>query len=122
MAKNYVSGSPIRQEYLETAIRWIAVRDGLDTIEKYMALHQHDDNANQIWIYFKRVIEWADTIFPKYRKEMKGVEGGLLYNTYKDAELNPDALETAVSKLMADDEIGNKKGIYYYVLDGNEEI
>ncbi len=38
----------IRQEYLETAIRWIAARDGLDTIEEYMALHQHDDNANQI--------------------------------------------------------------------------
>lgn len=74
MAKNYVSGSPIRQEYLETAIRWIAARDGLDTIEEYMALHQHDDNANQIWIYFKRVIEWVETIFPVYRKEMKGIE------------------------------------------------
>ncbi len=120
MAKNYVSGSPIRQEYLETAISWIAARDGLDTIEEYMALHQHDDNANQIWIYFKRVIEWVETIFPVYRKEMKGIEWGLLYNTYKDAELDPDALEAAITRLMADDDVGNKKGIYTYVLDGEE--
>ena len=80
MAKDYVSGSPIRQEYLEKAIKWIADRDGFDTIEKYMALHQHDENANQIWIYFKRVIEWVETIFPNKRSKMKGVEWGLLYN------------------------------------------
>ena len=85
-----------------------------------MALHQHDANANQIWIYFKRVIEWVQTIFPVYRKEMKGVEWGLLYNTYKDADLDPDALETTIKRLMADDDVGNKKGIYTYVLNGDE--
>ena len=120
MAKNYMSGSPIRQEYLETAIQWIASRDNLESIEDYMALHQHDENANQIWIYFRRVIEWVETIFPVYRKEMKGIEWGLLYNSYKDAELDPDELEIRVSKLMADDEVGNKKGIYAYVLNGDE--
>ena len=120
MAKDYVTGSPIRQEYLETVIRWIARRDGLDSIEAYMALHQHDDNANQIWIYFKRVIEWAETIFPVYRREMKGVEWGLLYNDFKDKDLDPDKLEAEVSRLMADDDVGNKKGIYTYVLNGDE--
>ena len=40
-------------------------------------------------IFLKRVIEWVETIFPVYRKEMKGIEWGLLYNTYKDAELIP---------------------------------
>lgn len=120
MAKDYVTGSPIRQEYLETVIRWIARRDKLDSIEAYMALHQHDDNANQIWIYFKRVIEWAETIFPVYRREMKGVEWGLLYNDFKDKDLDPDKLEAEVSRLMADDDVGNKKGIYTYVLNGDE--
>ncbi|MDR3294757.1 MAG: hypothetical protein LBT26_02855 [Clostridiales Family XIII bacterium] len=33
-ASGYMKGSPIRQEYLETAIRWIAARDG-DEIEDY---------------------------------------------------------------------------------------
>lgn len=120
MGKDYVSGSPIRQEYLETAIKWIADRDGLPSIEEYMAIHQHDDNANQIWIYFKRVIEWVETIFPNKRKEMKGLEWGLLYNKYKDAELDPTALEIHIKELMMDDDVTNKKGIYTYVLTGDE--
>lgn len=116
MGKDYVSGSPIRQEYLETALEWISDRDKLKTIEDYMALHQNDDNANQIWIYFKRVIEWIETIFPNKRKEMKGIEWGLLYNVYKDAELDPTALENEIKTLMSDDDVTNKKGIYTYVL------
>lgn len=121
MGKDYVSGSPIRQEYLETAIRWISNRDGLSTIEAYMAVHQHDENANSIWIYFKRVIEWVETIFPNKRKEMKGIEWGVLYNSFKDAELDPTVLETQVKALMIDDDVTNKKGIYLYVLTGDEK-
>ncbi|MDN4083250.1 HNH endonuclease family protein [Paenibacillus polymyxa] len=121
MAKDYLSGSPIRQEYLETAIKWIADRDGLKTIEDYMALHQNDENANQIWIYFKRVIEWVQTIFPVKRKEMKSIEWGLLYYTYKDEELDPDELEQRIKTLMMDDDVTNKKGAYSYVLTGEEK-
>ncbi|MDE6425297.1 MAG: DUF262 domain-containing protein [Ruminococcus sp.] len=120
MAKNYMSGSPIRQEYLETAIKWIADRDGLESIEDYMAIHQHDENANAIWTYFKDVIEWVHTIFPKYRREMKGIEWGLLYNTYGNTELDSDALEKEIKRLMMDDDVTNKKGIYFYVLTYNE--
>ncbi|MDR2733417.1 MAG: HNH endonuclease [Spirochaetota bacterium] len=121
MARDYMNGSPIRQEYLETAIQWIAARDGLNTIEEYMALHQNDENANQIWMYFKRVIDWAQAVFPVKRKEMKGVEWGHLYNRYKDAELDPDKLEQRIAPLMRDDDITNKKGIYDYVLTGVEK-
>lgn len=121
MAKDYMTGSPIRQEYLETAIEWIAARDSLKTIEDYMALHQHDENANQIWIYFKRVIEWVQTLFPVKRKEMKGVEWGLLYNRFKDATLDPDTLETQIKKLMIDKDVTNKKGVYTYVLTLDEK-
>ena len=47
-----VSGSPIRQEYLETALSWI--NEG--KIEDYMAKHQHDQNAEELWQYFQDVI------------------------------------------------------------------
>ena len=120
MGKDYVSGSPIRQEILETTIEWIAARDGLPTIDSYMALHQHDENANQIWIYFRRVIEWVETIFPVKRREMKGIEWGLLYNEYKDIELDPSVLEAQIKKLMMDDDVTNKKGIYTYILTNKE--
>jgi hypothetical protein len=78
-----MNASPIRQEYLETALKWIAARDGLNSIEDYMALHQNDENASQIKIYFRRTTEWIQTIFPVKRNEMKGVEWGYLYNEFK---------------------------------------
>lgn len=58
--------------------------------------------------------------FPKYRREMKGVEWGVLYNTHGKKELDPAALEVEVARLMADDDVTKKKGIYSYVLDGEE--
>ena len=67
LAKDYVSGTPIRQDYLETALDWI--NNG--NIEDYMAKHQHQPNANELWLYFRNVIDWVKLTFPKYRKEMK---------------------------------------------------
>lgn len=64
-----MTGSPIRQEYLETVISWISN----DTIEQYMADHQHSPNANELWLYFTSVINWVKVVFVNYRKEMKGV-------------------------------------------------
>lgn len=121
MAKDYMNGSPIRQDYLETAIKWIAARDGLESIEDYMAFHQNDQNASQIWIYFRRIIEWVQTIFPEKRKEMKGVEWGFLYNEYKDVELDPGELEKRIKTLMMDDDVSNRKGIYSYILTHDEK-
>ena len=72
-----LNGSPIRQDYLETAISWISDRDGTD-IENYMATHQHDSSASALWIYYQNVINWVTTVFPNYRKEMKGIKWGLL--------------------------------------------
>ena len=120
IGSNYIMGSPIRQEYLETAIKWIAARDCLAAIEDYMARHQNDDNANQIWLYFQKVIQWVEAIFPKKRSEMKGVAWGLLYNVHKDRELDHDELEARVSALMMDDEVTAKKGVFQYVLGGDE--
>jgi hypothetical protein len=76
IASDYLNGSPIRQNFLETAIRWLAARDG-NEIEDYMAAHQHDTNCNEIWLYFQTVINWVKVTFPNYRKEMKGLEWGV---------------------------------------------
>lgn len=113
----YMAGTPIRQDYLETAISWI--NNG--NIEDYMAQHQHDNNANSLWLYFQTVINWVKANFPKYRKEMKGIAWGNLYNTYSAAELDPKVLEIEAARLMADDEVTKKKGVYEYLLTRNEK-
>lgn len=120
VGKDYMKGSPIRQEYLETTIRWAAERDGVPSIEQYMAIHQHDENASQLWLYYQRVIQWVKAIFPKYRKQMKGLDWGLLYNAHKDDELDPNRLEREVSRLIADEDVTKKAGVYEYLLTGNE--
>lgn len=118
MANKYLTGSAIRQDYLETAIEWIAGSKG--NIKLYMAKHQHDKTANELWNYFQCVISWATAVFPKYRKEMKGVDWGFLYKNYHEQDNDPDKLEAEVAKLMADSDVTNKKGIYAYVFDHDE--
>lgn len=116
-----LNGETNRQAYLETAIKWKAASDGVESIEQYMAIHQHDINALPLWQYFQSVITWVNAVFPKYRKEMKGIEWGMLYNEYKEIQLNATALEENVAKLMADDDVTAKKGIYPYLLTGKEK-
>ena len=111
-----VSGSPIRQEYLETALSWI--NDG--KIEDYMAKHQHDKNADELWQYFQDVIAWVRKTFPNYRKEMAHVNWGELYNKFKDKKLNAAKLETEIKELMQDEDVTKKSGIYPYVLTRQE--
>jgi hypothetical protein len=116
LASGYVKGSEIRQEYLETAIDW----QSQGKVEDYMSQHQHDNSATPLWHYFQNVINWAKATFPKYRKEMKGVDWGALYNRFQGTPLNTDKLEKRVAKLMMDDDVTRKSGIYPYVLDGDE--
>lgn len=116
LASKYMSGTPIRQDYLETAIAWRS--DG--KIEDYMSRHQHDENATPLWQYFQKVIGWVKATFPQYRREMKGVDWGAIYNQFKDAELDTDKLAKRAAELMMDDDVGRKAGIYHYVLDGDE--
>lgn len=117
IAKDYLTGSAIRQDYLETAISWINNGE----IQPYMAKHQQDPNANELWLYFQNVINWVKTIFPNYRKEMKGINWGELYNQFKDKPLNTVEIEKRITALMQDDDVTKKSGIYAYVLDGNEK-
>jgi hypothetical protein len=111
-----VSGSPIRQEYLETALTWI--NDG--KIADYMGKHQHDQSADELWNYFQNVIAWARATFTNYRREMSSVEWGELYNQFKDENLDADALEVEIAKLMQDEDVTKKSGIYGYALTRNE--
>jgi len=113
-----VSGSPIRQEYLETALSWI--NNG--KIEDYMAKHQHNKNAEELWQYFQDVIEWVRKTFSNYRREMSNVQWGELYNEFKEKRQNSNKLETEIKELMLDDEVTSKSGIYPYVLTRNEKF
>ena len=86
-----------------------------------MAKHQHHENAEELWQYFQDVIAWVHKTFTKYRKEMKGVEWGRLYNKYKDVVYVAQEIEEKTLKLIDDDEVQSLKGIYEYILTGEEK-
>lgn len=119
IAQDFLSGSAIRQEYLETAIKWISK----ENIEVYMAKHQFDPNASALWQYFNSVINWIETTFKptKERKKiMKGVEWGPLFDKYHEQVYDFKMIDNEVTRLVKDDDVTNKKGIYPYILTGDE--
>lgn len=123
LGRKFVKGLPIRQDYLETALSWISGGN----ITNYMSTHQHDVNANELWLYFNSVITWIETTFaldtnPKnYRKEMLGLNWGDLYNRFRNNMYDAKAIEKRVNELMANEEVTDKKGVYEYILSGENE-
>lgn len=123
LGRKFVKGLPIRQDYLETALSWISGGN----ITNYMSTHQHDINANELWLYFNSVINWIETTFaldtnPKnYRKEMLGLNWGDLYNRFRNNIYDAKAIEKRVNELMANEEVTDKRGVYEYILSGENE-
>jgi hypothetical protein len=121
IGSDYLNGSPIRQEYLETAIGWINGDDSSEGIKLYMAKHQHDPNATALWLYFQAVITWVNATFTNKRKKfMKGIAWGMLYNKYKDVVYDTNLIEEETAKLIADDDVEKNSGIYAYILTRDE--
>ena len=119
IGSRFVNGRAERQEYLETAIRWIM--DKGQTVEEYTAAHQHDKTATALWSHFQSVINRVESVFPNYRGTMKGVDWGGLYGRLKDESLDPEGLEAEIVRLMIDDDVTKKPGIYPYLLTGEEK-
>ena len=114
-----LNGTAIEQAYLATVLHWAARRDGIEKVDEYMSAHKDDANASQLWAYFSAIVTWVRTTFPKYRREMKGLDWGLLYDRYHQQIYDTQALEEQIRALMEDDEIMKKSGIYSYVLSGD---
>jgi len=118
MAGKYVKGVPIRQELLRMAIKW-ALDEG-ETLEGYMARHQFEPNADALWTDFRAVIDWVKAIFPNQISALKSVDWHALYHKHRHDVVDVAAIEKRCAELFADGEVTNPKGVYAYVLDGDE--
>lgn len=113
----YIKGSPNRQDYLRTALKWISQ----DNIDSYMSEHRYDNNVEELNTYFNTVIEWVSTVFISIDSSMRGLDWGVLYDTYHKNSYNPQAVDKIVKQLVADDEVTKNSGIYEYVLSGQNK-
>ena len=113
----FLKGDVKRQAFLETALDWVSKGN----IEAYMSKHRYDNNINELKTYFSSVIDWADSVFQDIRPEMCGLEWGRLYETYHNTPYNPTLVDERVSALLADEYVSDKKGIFEYVLGGEQD-
>ncbi len=117
VAGDYLDGTAIRQDYLETIIKWISDND----INEYMSRNQFEEDATELKEYFDSVFEWVVSTYPIYRREMKGVDWGFLYNTHKNSEFNSDDLEEKIQELYKNEEVTKQRGIFSYLITGDEK-
>lgn len=115
---DYLNGTAIRQDYLETAIKWI----NDDEVDEYMAKNQNEPTSIELWNYFQSVISWVESTFPHKRTLMKGVPWGKLYNEFHTNSYDPQTLEDEIESLISDDDVTNQRGIYQYVLSRKEKF
>jgi hypothetical protein len=113
----YVSGSVKRQDFLATALSWVAASKG-QGIESYMADHKLDLNINELKTYFNTVIDWVSGTLLDVKKEMCGLEWGRLYEKYHGQSYDPSLVSDTVQRLYGDVCVNKKSGISEYILGG----
>lgn len=117
----YIKGDPKRQEVLAVALEWIANSKGI-LVDRYMADHRHDKTIDSLLTYFTSVIEWVGSVFTRSPdKEMRGLEWGRLYEEYHSNSYSPAKIEMRLAELRADPAVYNSRGIYEFLLSGEQQ-
>jgi hypothetical protein len=110
----YISGSANRQDFLERAFEWVSK----DNVSEYMSRHRTNNNITELKDYFTSVIDWVSTVFADVESEMKGLEWGRLYETYRKKPYNSKTVSEEVKRLYADPYVKSRKGIFEFILGG----
>jgi hypothetical protein len=113
----YISGSANRQEYLECALEWVSKGN----VGEYMSKHRYDNSINELKLYFNSVIDWVSTVFIDVESEMRGIDWGRLYESYRKQSYNPQKVSEVVKKLYGDPYVKNRKGVFEFILGGSTD-
>lgn len=111
----YIAGNLKRQAYLECALDWVSH----GSIDSYMSKHRKEQNIDELKTYFTTVIEWISKVFTDVKSEMKGLEWGKLYETYHGRSYDPVRVSKEVHKLLDDDDVKDRRGVFEYILGGS---
>jgi len=111
----YISGDVNRQDFLKCALDWVSK----GSIDDYMSIHRFDNNINELKTYFNSVIDWISGVFTDVETEMRGLEWGRLYETYRKQPYNPQKVSEQVRELYADPYVKNRRGVFEFILGGS---
>lgn len=115
--RTYIKGDPARQAILERALDWVS--DG--HISDYMSQHRYDTNIDEMKNYFDTVIDWIDSVFEYTGSEVCGLEWGRMYRQYHTNAYSKSAVADRVDELLADTQVTNPRGIFEYILGGEQD-
>lgn len=119
--RSYISGDPKRQDILAKALDWVASAEG-KTIDGYLGAHRQDHNINGLKTHFTSVIDWVASVFTRVPdKEMRGLDWGSLYERFHSQSYSASKIDARVEELRIDPGVNNRKGIYEYLLGGENE-
>ena len=113
----YIKGSANRQDFLERALDWVS----RGKIGEYMSQHRHENGINELRNTFNSVIDWVSGVFKDVEKEMQGLEWGRLYEQYHSTSYDPDHISAEVKRLYADPYVKNRRGVFEYLLGGQQD-
>lgn len=115
--QTYVKGDPKRQAILETALDWVSEGE----IDSYMAAHRNDTSIDELQNHFDTVIDWVDSVFEYTGSEMCGIDWGRLYREYHKNAYSKEKVSQRVDALLDDTQVGDKRGIFEYILGGEQD-
>jgi hypothetical protein len=115
----YVDGDLKRQDYWARALEWVAKNK--DSVPDYMSRHRTSADISGVKTYFNAVIDWITTVFTDRPSEMRGLEWGRLYEAHHTQEYDPKAMSAEVQRLLQDDYVENRRGIWEYLLGGSKD-
>jgi hypothetical protein len=113
----YVRGDVKRQDYWHRALDWVSKGN----VERYMATHRTDTDITGVETYFTSVIDWVSGVFADVHKEMRGLAWGRLYEQYHGTSYSSVKVAARVAALFGDAAVQDKKGIFEYVLGGEQD-
>ena len=113
----YVKGSVNRQELLERVLDWVSKGN----IEGYMSKHRQDSDITPVKTYFNAVIDWVSGVFKDVMPEMCGRDWARLYEMYHNNPYNVTEVSKRVHELYADPYVTDHKGIFEYILGGEQD-
>jgi hypothetical protein len=116
----YLTGDFRRQAYLETALEWAS--GSKDKIDAYLGRHRTESDISQLVQRFDEIIDWVSSSFlEQFTPLMKGLDWGRMWQRFGKVQYDPKALTSRVRALVDDPYVSNKRGVFEFVLGGEEE-
>ena len=117
----YMDGKRERQEHLERILQWKTGSKEDEVIRDFMAKHQNNESAQNLWNYFMGIRKWIESLFEPHKKSMERLNWGDLHKEYACESYDAKYTKRRQKELLEDPEVQKDSGVYLYILSGESK-